>query len=244
MFGLRQMIWTIAAMPLTAWAAPQFNQTTAVLTAGLADSQVVQRFEFKNAGPSPITLNQIKTSCGCTTTKLDKVTFVPGETGSIEATFLIGDRTGEQTKHIRVYWQEVDADQSARGGKQQVITLTMNVTIPEVLRISPRFLYWRPADSKTPKFADIAIEEGHTLSITGADTSTDDVTAEIEVVEAGRRYRLKVTPVVTDQPIRSVITVRTDNPTIAADKLTLHARLIPTRSAPVPDESAVSSVSR
>jgi hypothetical protein len=42
---------------------------------------------FKNAGNAPLEIQKVNTSCGCTTTKLEKMVYEPGESGEIEVIY-------------------------------------------------------------------------------------------------------------------------------------------------------------
>ncbi len=43
--------------------------------------------KFTNTGNAPLEIIKVNTSCGCTTTKLDKMVYAPGEKGEIEVTY-------------------------------------------------------------------------------------------------------------------------------------------------------------
>jgi len=58
-------------------------------------------FEFTNTGDGPLLIREIKASCGCTTTHLEKMEYQPGESGSIELNFH-PKGYGPQTKTITV----------------------------------------------------------------------------------------------------------------------------------------------
>jgi len=59
-------------------------------------------FVFKNEGKKPLDILKIKTSCGCTTTKLAQKTYKKNKTGSIEIVFNTSGRKGKQHKTITV----------------------------------------------------------------------------------------------------------------------------------------------
>ena len=64
-------------------------------------------FPFQNTGERSIEIARIKTTCGCTTAKLDKMIYAPGETGVIKGTFSVGNRQGKQEKMIQVYTRDL-----------------------------------------------------------------------------------------------------------------------------------------
>lgn len=57
-------------------------------------------FKFKNTGNHPLTIKDVKTSCGCTITKWNKNPIPVGETGEIGVSFDTTDKSGEQTQTI------------------------------------------------------------------------------------------------------------------------------------------------
>ncbi|WP_215233696.1 DUF1573 domain-containing protein [Dyadobacter linearis] len=60
-------------------------------------------FKFKNEGEYPLILNNISSSCGCTTPEWPKEPIGPNETSSIKVRFDTKNKTGPQVKTITVY---------------------------------------------------------------------------------------------------------------------------------------------
>lgn len=58
-------------------------------------------FKFKNTGKSPLILNNVKASCGCTTPTWPKEPIAPGKSGSIKVEY-DSKRIGPFTKSITV----------------------------------------------------------------------------------------------------------------------------------------------
>lgn len=48
---------------------------------------VVLTFEFSNSGDVPLTINNVKPSCGCTVASFPKEPIMPGETAKIKTTY-------------------------------------------------------------------------------------------------------------------------------------------------------------
>jgi hypothetical protein len=61
------------------------------------------RFEFKNAGNTPVKINRAESSCGCTVPTWSKDSIGPGETGFIEAKYETTNRIGQFDKTITMY---------------------------------------------------------------------------------------------------------------------------------------------
>jgi len=65
-------------------------------------------FEFENTGDTPLTIKNIETSCGCTTTQLEKKVYKPAEKGVIPVKFFSGGYSGKVTKSITVTSDDPD----------------------------------------------------------------------------------------------------------------------------------------
>lgn len=61
-----------------------------------------REFTIQNIGKSTLTIHKVKTSCGCTTSDLEKSTLEPGETTKIKARFNTYGKHGGQVKEIFV----------------------------------------------------------------------------------------------------------------------------------------------
>jgi hypothetical protein len=62
----------------------------------------VRVFKFKNIGKSPLVINKIDSSCGCTVPKKPKDPIMPGETGEIEVKYAT-NRAGGFAKTITIH---------------------------------------------------------------------------------------------------------------------------------------------
>ena len=61
----------------------------------------VVTFKFKNTGKEAIRIGEIKTSCKCVTTVLEKMDYGPDESGQLVMTIDRRGRTGNQTESAR-----------------------------------------------------------------------------------------------------------------------------------------------
>jgi len=91
-------------------------------------------FPFTNEGTSAVEISEIKTTCGCTTAKLEKMVYAPGESGIIKGAFSLGDRKGLQQKSITVLTTDLG---------QPSIKLALSLEIPQLVTIKPGLLLWR-----------------------------------------------------------------------------------------------------
>jgi len=122
--------WSIATMLP---AKISWTEKTVQRVAKPSDLTVSADYTFKNSGSTPVKVTSVTTSCGCTTTQLDKQSYAPGETGKLTALFEIGSRSGPQEKTITVV---------SNDGTAATTTLVLRVDIPELVALSPRLLIW------------------------------------------------------------------------------------------------------
>lgn len=62
------------AYAVLSWETTQITQKADHLS-----EAVVAVYRFENIGDDPVAITEIKSSCGCTTTELEKKTYAPGK---------------------------------------------------------------------------------------------------------------------------------------------------------------------
>jgi len=72
------------------------------------DGKITHVFDFVNKGTTPLVVNRVQASCGCTTPTWTKEPIEPGKTGSITVTYNPTGRPGVFTKTITVYSNATD----------------------------------------------------------------------------------------------------------------------------------------
>jgi hypothetical protein len=201
------------ALPLRAelkWDKPwqQFDRLP-------SDGHVEAKYVFRNEGKTPVTVRKVKTSCGCTTAKLAKNTFAPGEQGEIAVKFTFGDRRGAHRKVITV---ETD-------DKPEPTELNIVVRIHEPLTVAPALVFWKTGEAGNAKTVQLTSEEGVPVRIKSVTSSNPRIAAKLDTIKAGERYEVAVTPADTTQKEAAEITVETDFPADQPRSYTIHARI-------------------
>lgn len=70
-------------------------------------------FKFTNKGKSPLIIEKVQPSCGCTgATTGGQNEYAKGESGEIKVTFNTQGRTGHQEKHVIVFTNDPDMPQA------------------------------------------------------------------------------------------------------------------------------------
>jgi hypothetical protein len=85
-------------------------------------------FGFVNTGDEPLRIEKVHPGCGCTTTTLEKMTYAPGESGTIDAAFK-PNATGSLAKTITVLSNDATAPTT---------TLYLRANVTPFVHTSPR----------------------------------------------------------------------------------------------------------
>ena len=180
------------------------------------ERQVVARFRFTNVGTAPVTINEVRTSCGCTTAALAKKLYFPGESGEIDAAFAIAGLTGHQEKSIFVTTSAALADPTV---------LHLKVDIPEAIKIEPQLVLWRLGERPEPKTIRITVPDGLPAKIVSVVANNAAVKLELHEVRPGKEWVVKVEPPGTTQPAGATLLFHTDYPPANPEILYAYARV-------------------
>jgi hypothetical protein len=197
-------ILILAASVCTARAELVWEKTEQSFTTVPGQVMVKAAYPFKNKGADPVTITGLKTSCGCTTATPSKLAYAPGESGTINAVFSIGSRTGLQKKTIRIETND-----------QHTQELLLTVTIPELLRIEPSFVLWTAGEPATEKIVTLTVKADPPFKITGLKGVPEKIKASLEALPDGVGYRLHLQPKDTTSTTEGWLELKTDLP---ADK--------------------------
>lgn len=105
------------------WADAKIKFTTTTHDFGTIqekDGDVTAKFEFTNAGDSPLLITRATATCGCTTPEHPKKPLRPGEKGEIIVTYHAKGRPGPFDKSIMVYSNDAK-------NEKVLLTITGNV---------------------------------------------------------------------------------------------------------------------
>ena len=78
----------------------------------ISGEEVRHDFKISNIGKSNLIIRKVKTSCGCTTSKLEKETLAPGESTMIKTVFRTAHKKGRDSKEISIICNDPDQPQT------------------------------------------------------------------------------------------------------------------------------------
>ncbi len=199
-------IWGVLA-PSTVHAQLTWEKRDLEILPSLDETNAVARFMFTNASQRTVTIQSVRTSCGCVTAPLEKMIYKPGEDGEIQANFNFGQRGGMQEKQILLLTD--DPVESA-------VRLTMRVDIPELVQITPLYVFWLKGERAEPKQITVRVvptEPARDVTLVGPTNSmAHPIVGEIRAAKPGREYVLEVKPLSADEATRVTLDLQVDHP--------------------------------
>jgi len=190
-------------LAIPAFAQLKWDTMEQSLKSKPGDREVVATYRFTNTGTTPITIDNVHTSCGCTTAALTKNEYAPGESGEIVARMDIGSRTGHQEKSILV---------TTKQNPKAPMILRLIADIPEPLVVKPTFVMWGVGESPKSKTIDIKVTDGFPIKLLKVDSDNPNIKVEVSEVHPGVELEVHVTPKDTSRPEMATLLIRTDYP--------------------------------
>lgn len=198
-------IW-LSILAFSQAAELSFKELTKDVDAPADARSVTAEFAFTNKSEKPITIAKSDPGCSCLKVEISegKLKYGPGESGTLRATFDVGNFSGTVDKVIGL-WLDSDASSTP------TMRLTVRIHIPVLIVLEPtKTLSWTVGEKPEPQTIHIRMAEGETIHVTGVKSSSQNFACEIKNVEDGKKYDLVVTPQDTASPGMTVIRIETD----------------------------------
>lgn len=189
------------AGPAPLGAQLQWDSTTIHQQLSLGQETAEAEFRFENKGTYPVVIRSTSSSCGCTTAKLERNTYYPGDKGTIVTRFEVGNRTGPRRNAVQVLTNDPTAPST---------TLTFSVDIPSLVTISPRLVHWRVGEKAEGKTVRIKLDPAAELKVTGVKAEGDQFEAVLVEGETPGEFDIRVIPVSTKLAERAIISLQTE----------------------------------
>ena len=181
-----------------------------------ADGEIEAHFTFRNVGAAAVTIRTLRSSCGCTTARLEKKTYAPGEAGEVVARFVFGARKGQQRKTIEVRMDDAPKEPAL---------LDLRVHIHDPLTIAPALVFWKRGEPGEATSVQLTADAAQRVRIKSVTSSNPRLPARLETIKPGEQYVISVKPADTAQKESAEISVATDFPADAPRTYILHARV-------------------
>jgi hypothetical protein len=203
MKSLAAVLFLLAALPIR--AELKFETPVIDADAKLDDTTLTRDFKFTNAGSKHVKITQAEAGCSCMAIQVadGKFTYAPGETGIIRATFSVGNFQGTVEKPVHI-WLEGDPEESPSS------VITLRVHIPVIIALEPKTLKWEVNGPAETKSIDVKMDHEKPIRITSVSTSNETFSTKMVAIEAGKHYRIDVTPSGTATAGLCIVRIETD----------------------------------
>jgi hypothetical protein len=202
---VKQLLLTFASLGIAVTASADLQwDDPAQKAQSSPDGQFAEfHFTFRNTGKTSVTINNIHPSCDCTTAKLDKKTYAPGEKGVIEAKVNYYGRAGTHHRMLAVFSDD---------NRGQPKTLDMVVEVVEPLAVRPQLVFWRVGEKNDARTVELTANKDHPVKVNDVKSSNPRITARLTTVREGEQYVIDVSPESTAEPQAGELTIQTEYP--------------------------------
>ena len=201
---IRKLILLSLAFPAGSIAELAFEKKEAQVSAKPSDESLLIEFPFVNKGKVAASVEDITFACSCLSAKTNKKEYAPSEEGVLEAVFKLGSFTGVQRKSLTVVSREKGAEVASRD------SLTVEVTIPDVIVIEPQLMSWQVGAKPEGKKFTLKIPHDDPITVKGVTCSRPGFDVKLVEKKAGREYEIELTPKSTAVAMLGMLKIETD----------------------------------
>lgn len=196
--------WIALATTLAA-AGLKFEESLIEVPAPIDAETVTRDFKFTNTGDTTLVIREADAGCSCLDVQVagGKLSYAPGEIGTLRAKFELGSFQGTVDKPINI-WLQGDPDEKPSN------TVTMRVHIPQIISLEPRTLKWETDSEPVMQVLEIGMDYEKPVHVKSVASSNPDFEVKLITVEEGKKYHVEVTPKKTNTPGLSIIRIETD----------------------------------
>lgn len=185
------VLWCAALLvALPAWAAPAVNIPRLEYDFGTVfqGENVRHNFVFTNTGDTPLNVEKVSSSCGCTAALASAKVLAPGESGEIQASFDSTRFRGAIKKVVYLYTNDP---------ARSMIQFTIKGTVQEELALEPQVVNFGPvAPKRTVRSTVSLVNLGkREVRLDALETTAPELAARLsaEVIPPGGRVAVELT---------------------------------------------------
>lgn len=196
--SLRQaLLCGLFACPTLGGIALEWKSRTLSFTTAPFQATQEAVFMFTNTGSKPVRILDVGSNCDCLAAAADRQVYAPGENGVINSNFTVGDRLGLYERRIRIVTDE----------NPEPVHLLVRIEVPELVTLAPRSVAWTLNEAVAEKTVELEVIPGVRVEFTRVQPTSRDFAARLEIIEAGRSYRVHLKPPSTAQPANAAFRI-------------------------------------
>jgi uncharacterized cupredoxin-like copper-binding protein len=225
---MKQLIlsWAFLLIATPTLAAPSISVEKPTHDFGTINQgqKVDHLFAVKNRGDEPLTITQIRSSCGCTAATLSTKTIPPGKSGEVKVTFDSTNFADQVTKTVHL---------DSNDPRNPSTVLTMQGKIVEIIAATPRTLNLGSLKAGSRKEVMLKLENRGTttFTVTSVHSPMAAIVGTIREgkVNPGKSGEITVTVAVPREGrfLSGYLTIQTDSPLKRELTVPIYATITP-----------------
>jgi thiol-disulfide isomerase/thioredoxin len=147
---------------------------------------VKHAFVLRNEGDAPLNISGVKPACGCTVARLTSEVIKPGDEARLDVSLNLKLQEGPQNRSILI---------QSNDPLQPNLTLSLMGTATSRVVCNPKrvdFDHISDTTERVSKVVEVQAVDGLSIDVSDTRTSGEQVSAEVETVEAGKHYRVTI----------------------------------------------------
>lgn len=186
-----------ALIPGAAQAELAFERKLIELTISHTETELNVTFPFTVKGDRPVKILSLDPGCcSCTTAKVAKTTWEPGEKGEIALRFEPGNREGLQRQGVVIKTDDP---------KKPFDSVALVANISKTLELPQPYIDWKKGEPLKPKTMSVKAVPGVQISEVKATVAGAQI--RVDVQRDGDVFAIKVTPSPNVRNIREAVTL-------------------------------------
>lgn len=186
---MKQSLLILALVPCFVFANPEIFTAEAAFDFGeVRSGEVIEHtFILENRGNERLKIQDIKTSCGCTTPDNKAMVISPGEKKSLKVVLNLKDKTGPQTQYVTLSTNDPD---------NRSFSLKLSGEAVANIQVTPRTLNLMQKDPDQPHEGEILLRStrGEKFAVVKVTANRDRLISEVLPAADGLSARILVTP--------------------------------------------------
>tara|TARA_R110002096_G_scaffold119495_10_gene258981 strand:- start:2768 stop:3865 length:1098 start_codon:yes stop_codon:yes gene_type:complete len=177
-----------------------FHPATHTIDVDPGEDPIEVVFNVKNETADEIKITGLESGCACLSVSVDVNPIPAGESTAIIGLFDVRDLRGTSEKRITV-----ETDRNVRP-----VFLTTQIAIDEIYSIEEDLTSWKLGEESETKTVKFRVLRDQPIRVLSAESNRTELSCEIEEIEDGRAYDLKLTPDSTDSTMLGIVRIETD----------------------------------
>ena len=186
-----------AAMTSQLIAGLKWDAVTLEHVAKVGDDSLQLAFAFSNPDARPVTIVDVKPSCGCTATLLERRTYAPGEKGVLTVLLDAKGLGGVAGENDRGLCRRFEATHDAHlAGHDSA-----------VVEVSPRLWWWPVSAAALAREAIVSLNRGVNFKITSVKTDGLAMEVTLQPTAEQDRFWLVAKPALIATAVQATVTL-------------------------------------